>query len=131
MADHGEWVECVQLPSQSTLHQQMSTSGAPSGVLGDLVMQSVACLLTCNHEALGRPLKGHLSTRCSGCGLPTTSNLGSSSKMSNMDRDALQIVESKIIQSKINSQAREKALQAADEVSYGQLGIQQGSISDG
>ena len=52
-------------------------------------------------------------------------------KMTDADRDALQITDSKIVQAKIDSQPREKALQAAaEEVSYGQLGIRQGSISE-
>ena len=48
MADHGEWVECVQQPSQFALPQEICTciSVAPSGGLGVPVMQSVAGLLT-------------------------------------------------------------------------------------
>ena len=47
-----------------------------------------------------------------------------------LDRDTVQIAAPKIVQAKIDSQPREKALQAAAEekVFYGQLGIRQWSI---
>ena len=53
-------------------------------------------------------------------------------KMSDDDRETLQIADSKIVQAKIDSQPRENALQAAAEetVSFTQLGIRQGSISE-
>ena len=50
--------------------------------------------------------------------------------MSDADRDMLQIADPKVVQAKINSNPREKALQAAAEVTLGQFGIQQGSISE-
>ena len=52
--------------------------------------------------------------------------------MSAEDRETLLIVDPKVVQGKIDSQPWEKALQAAaeEEVSFGQLGIHQGSISE-
>ena len=48
-------------------------------------------------------------------------------KMSFEDRETLQIVDSKVVQGKIDSQPREKALQAAakEKVAFGRLGIYQ------
>ena len=52
--------------------------------------------------------------------------------MSDEDRETLQIADSKVVQAKIHFQPREKALKAAAEekVSFGQLCIRQGSISE-
>ena len=51
--------------------------------------------------------------------------------MSDLDSDTLQIADPQIVQAKIDSQPREKVLQATAEekVCYGQLGIRQGLIS--
>ena len=53
-------------------------------------------------------------------------------KMSDADRDVVQIADPQIVQAKIDSQPREKAFQAAAEekVTFGQLGIWQGSRED-
>ena len=112
MADHGEWVECVQPPSQSALLQEMSTSVAASGGLGVLVTQSVACLLDAIMEHKGN-LKELFINKVLRMWLFHYQQVGSFvMKMSNADRDALQITDPKIVQAEINSQPREKALQA-------------------
>ena len=53
-------------------------------------------------------------------------------KMSDTDRDTLQIADPKVIQGKIDTVPREKALQATTEekVAFGQLGIRLGSITE-
>ena len=50
--------------------------------------------------------------------------------MSDRDRETLQTADPKVIQGKIDSQTWEKVLQASAKVTFGQLGIRQGSISE-
>ena len=130
MADDGEWVECVQPTSQFTLPQDMSTLVALSGGMGVPVTLSVADRLTAIMEHKGNH-KGSSINKVLRMWPFHYQQFGSFvTKMSDTDRDALQIVDPKIVQAKIDSHPREKVLQAPAEekVSYGQLGIRQGSI---
>ena len=97
MADHGEWVECVQPPSQSALPQMSSTSVAASAGLGVPVMQSVASLLTVIMEHKG-DLKGSSINKVIWMWPSHYQQFGSFiTKMSDSDRDVLQITHPKIV----------------------------------
>ena len=133
MVDHGEWVECVQPPLPAALPIQMTNSVTSPRRLGFPVMQSVAALLTTIMEHKGN-LKGLSINKVLRLRPSHFQQYGSYvTKMSDGDRETLQIVDSKVVQGKIDAQQWEKALQASieeiqEKVSFGQLGIRQGSI---
>ena len=89
---------------------QMSTMVAPSKGLAFLVTQSVAVLLTAimEHKC---DLKGSSISKVLQLWPSHVQQFGSYiTKMSDEDREALQIADSKIVQAKIDSHPREKAL---------------------
>ena len=104
MVDHGEWVECVHPPPPtSALPIQMTTTIAPSKGLGFLVTQSVATLLTAIMEHKGN-LKGLSINKVLQVWPSHFEQFGSYiTKMSDEDREMLQIADPKVGHSKIDS----------------------------
>ena len=115
MVDHGEWAEGVQPPLPSALPIQMTRSATSSKRLGFPVTQTVAALLMVIMEHKG-DLKGSSLNRVFRMWPTHFKQYGSYvTKMSDGDRETLQIADSKVVQAKIDGQPREKALQASAE----------------
>ena len=118
------------LPSALPIH--MTSSATSSKRLGFPVTQPVAALLTAIMEHKG-DLKGSSINKVLRTWPSHFQRYASYvTKMSDGDRETLQIADSKLVQNKIDSQPQEKALQASAEekVSFGQLGIRQGSVAE-
>ena len=121
----------MQLPLPSALPIQMTSSATSPRRLGFPVTQPVATLLTAIMGHKG-DLKGSSINKVLRVWPSHFQQYGSYViKMSDGDRETLQITNSKVVQGKIDAQPREKALQAsAEEVTFGQLGIHQGSVAE-
>ena len=108
MVDHGEWAQRVQLPLPSALPIQMSNPATTPRRLGFPIKQSVATLLTAIMGHKG-DLKG-LSINKVLRVWPAhfQQNRSYVTKMSDWDRETLQIVDSKVVQGKIDAQPRRR-----------------------
>ena len=130
MVSLGEWVDYVHPAAQSALPHEMITSGSPSGGLRVPITKTIASLLSGIFDHSG-DFKGSSITRVLRIWLAHFQQFGTFvTKMSDEDREVLLIADSKIVQSRIDANLREKALQASAEekVSLGQLGIRQGAV---
>ena len=119
-------------PSQSALPQDVSTVVAESREIGIPVTQTIVDLLTTIMEHT-EDLKGLAVNKVLRMWPSHYKQFGIFvTKMSDKDRETLQIVDPKVIQGKIDTVPQEKALQAtADEkVDLGQLVIHQGLITE-
>ena len=91
-------MECTQSPTQSALSQKMSTSMAKSGNIGVLVMQTILDLLMVIMEHMDN-LKGSSINKVLHMWPSHYCQFGTfATKMSNKDRDTLQIMDPKVIQ---------------------------------
>ena len=132
MVDHREWVECVQPPLLSALPIQMMSSVTSSRRLGFLVTQPVAALLTAIMEHKGDLKWSSINKVLQMWPSHFQQYRSYVTKMSDGDRETLQIADSNMVQAKIDGQPWEKALQASaeDQVAFCQLGIRQGSVAE-